>query len=473
MEIAEEDTHSFEGVPSEVRAAVAPPSMEDTKIYRSIIHFTVNKVELKLTAPWKTGKTSDSTASGFYIGDKRIITNSHVVNNAASVRLERNGKPGTFKGIVLFISPMCDLAIVTVENDAFWDGLECVEIDDEIPHLGEAVLAVGYPKVNKTVTVTRGVVSTVCLKDLSLLGMNPRLICIQIDAAINPGNSGGPVIGVDSKKLVGVAFSHLRNAQLMCFIISVPVLRMFLKEFERSNAKICISNASNVSSCKNSEGVNPNDSSSSSDSGMKTVSRTKVTNYGCLPEVGFYCDELKNVSMRKHFFGDKFQMDDFFGCVIMCVREFTPVSDVLKVDDVLLAVDGHPVSENGEFHFRNHEWLHFDWLISKKEFGSTVELKILRKKEDSPHEVNELVVQVPIKRVNHLIPKILGVDFEPYWIILGGLVFVKLSVPLIVQLGKDGETLKRYSTTVMNHEDEDIIIVVDVLSHFVNNSYRK
>ena len=64
-------------------------------IYRSIIHFTVNKVELKLTAPWKTGKSWDSTGTGFYIGNKLIITNSHVVHHAASIRLERNGKPGT------------------------------------------------------------------------------------------------------------------------------------------------------------------------------------------------------------------------------------------------------------------------------------------------------------------------------------------------------------------------------------------
>ena len=460
-----------EEAPTVAPAAVPPSSLADTKIYRSIVHFTVNKVELKLTAPWKTGKTSDSTATGFYIGNKRIVTNCHVVNNAASVRLERNGKPGTFKGIVLFISPMCDLAIVTVENDSFWDGLEYVEVDDEIPHLGEAVLAVGYPKGNKTVTVTRGVVSTVCLKDLSLLGMNPRLVCIQIDAAINPGNSGGPVIGVDSKKLVGVAFSHLRNAQLMCFIISAPVLRMFMSEYERVTIQNSFTRSIASNSVENEEGedsMKSNDNSSSS-----SRNNTRVTNYGCLPEVGFYCDELKNVSLRKRFFGSKFHVDDFFGCLIMCVREFTPVTDVLKVDDVLLAVDGHPVSENGEVHFRNHEWLHFDWLISKKEFGSTVQFKILRKNEDAPNEIRELTVEVPIKRVKHLIPKILGVDFEPYWVVLGGLVFVKVSVPLIVQLGKDGDILKKYSSSVMKYEDEDIIVVVDVLSHFVNNSYRK
>ena len=112
-------------------------------------------------------------------------------------------------------------------------------------------------------------------------------------------------------------------------------------------------------------------------------------------------------------------------------------------------------------------------MISKKEFGSNVQFKILRNKEGSSNEVKELTVEVPINPVRHLIPKILGVDFEPYWVVLGGLVFVKVSVPLIVQLGKDGETIRKYASTVMKYEDEDIIVVVDVLSHFVNNSYRK
>ena len=80
---------------------------------------------------------------------------------------------------------MCDLAIVTVHNDSFWDDLPQVEFEDDVPYLGDAVLAVGYPRGNKTVTVTRGIVSTICLKDLSLCGMNPRLMCIQIGSFSN------------------------------------------------------------------------------------------------------------------------------------------------------------------------------------------------------------------------------------------------------------------------------------------------
>lgn len=110
-----------------------------------------------LTLQWDTG---------FFIGNKKILTNHHVISDATSIRLERNGQPGkslpiifpqiciilfnsttrpsgNFAGTVLFKSELCDLALVTVDNDSFWNKLPQIEFDDNIPRLGDSVLAVG------------------------------------------------------------------------------------------------------------------------------------------------------------------------------------------------------------------------------------------------------------------------------------------------------------------------------------------
>ena len=343
---------------------------------------------MKLSSPWKTGSPKESTGTGFYIGKNRIVTNCHVVKHATSIRLERNGKPGTFKGIVIFKSELCDLALVTVENDSFWEDLPHVDFEEHVPNLGDAVIAVGYPLGNKTVTVTRGIVSTICLKDLTLLHMNPRLMCIQIDAAINPGNSGGPVISIESRKAVGVAFSHRNGAQLMSFIISIPVLRMFIEAYEQRDA------TANISSL----------------------------NLGLLPDIGVYIDELKNVSLRKKLFGKLYRDDFFYGCLVTSVEKYCPSTDTIRVGDVILEVDELPVSENGEVHFRNHEWLPLDWLITKKKFGEILKVKILRPgsgckdnyktgiddAEPLLRSVEEIEVAVPIAKMRHLVPKMLG-----------------------------------------------------------------
>ena len=264
-----------------------------------------------------------------------------------------------------------------------------------MPNLGDAVIAVGYPLGNKTVTVTRGIVSTICLKDLTLLHMNPRLMCIQIDAAINPGNSGGPVISIESRKAVGVAFSHRNGAQLMSFIISIPVLRMFIEAYDEQRDA-----AANISSL----------------------------NLGCLPDIGVCIDELKNASLRKKLFGKLYRDDFFYGCLVTSVEKYCPSTDTIRVGDVILEIDELPVSENGEVHFRNHEWLPLDWLITKKKFGKILKVKLLRagsgckdKNNDNDNDktgiddaepllksVEEIEVAVPITKMRHLVPKILG-----------------------------------------------------------------
>ena len=69
--------------------------------FGAVIHFTNHSVAPLCLKPWKVGDPQSSTGTGFYIGDKTIITNSHVVHNHTSLRLERHGQPGNFTGRLL------------------------------------------------------------------------------------------------------------------------------------------------------------------------------------------------------------------------------------------------------------------------------------------------------------------------------------------------------------------------------------
>ena len=231
--------------------------------FGSVIHFTNHSVQPMLMKPWKVGDPQTSTGTGFYLGDRLIITNSHVIHNNTSIRLERHGQPGNFAGKLLCESELCDLALLTVEDETFWEGVPAVELQAVVPSLDDTVIAVGYPLGAKSVTVTRGVVSNVMTKDLSLHDRNPPQLCVQIDAAINPGNSGGPVFNVDTCKVVGVAFAGNDKAEGHGFIIPVPVMRLF----------------------------------------MDTFKRTGNANFGLLPELGIGTDDLVNPMMRKSCFG--------------------------------------------------------------------------------------------------------------------------------------------------------------------------
>eukprot|EP01045_Picozoa_sp_COSAG04_P005711 COSAG04_NODE_268_length_18517_cov_9.260940_12_plen_328_part_00 len=194
-------------------------SLDESIPFGAVIHFTNHAVSPLLLKPWKVADPQASTGTGFYIGEKRIITNSHVIHHSTSIRLERHGQPGNFAGRVLCESVLCDLALLTVDDETFWEGLPSVRLQDAVPSLDDTVVAVGYPLGAKSVTVTRGVVSNVALEDLSLQQQNPPQLRVQIDAAINPGNSGGPVFNVDTGAVVGVAFAGRNEAEGHGYII--------------------------------------------------------------------------------------------------------------------------------------------------------------------------------------------------------------------------------------------------------------
>ncbi len=74
-------------------------SADDEKIpWGAVIHFQVTSVSTSLKNPWKTLSPQRWHGTGFYIGNRRIITNHHVIDDATSIRLERNGQPGNFPG---------------------------------------------------------------------------------------------------------------------------------------------------------------------------------------------------------------------------------------------------------------------------------------------------------------------------------------------------------------------------------------
>ena len=76
---------------------------------------------------------------------QRIVTNAHVVADHTFVLVRKHGSPTKYKAEVQAIGHECDLALLTVESEEFWDGMGFLELGD-VPCLQEAVAVVGYPQ---------------------------------------------------------------------------------------------------------------------------------------------------------------------------------------------------------------------------------------------------------------------------------------------------------------------------------------
>ncbi len=168
-----------------------------------------------------------AVGSGFFISsDGYIVTNNHVVRNAARVRIKTNdGK--TWEAKVIGTDPKTDLALLKV--DAPGVKFPFVEFAEKEPRVGDWVVAVGNP-FGFGGTVTTGIISARGRQ----IGAGPYDDFLQIDAPINKGNSGGPAFNLQGK-VVGVntaIFSPSGGSVGIGFAIPASVAREIIMDLK-------------------------------------------------------------------------------------------------------------------------------------------------------------------------------------------------------------------------------------------------
>jgi serine protease Do len=137
----------------------------------------------------------ESLGSGFLISrDGYIVTNQHVVDNAAEILVTMtDGRH--FNAEVVGEDRLTDIALLKISGSGF-PYLELGHSDDLL--VGEWVIAVGNPfglfQLNDQPTVTVGVISAIDRDWGRTEDGRLYLDMIQTDAAINHGNSGGPLV---------------------------------------------------------------------------------------------------------------------------------------------------------------------------------------------------------------------------------------------------------------------------------------
>ncbi|KAF7809555.1 protease Do-like 10, mitochondrial [Senna tora] len=328
--------------------------------------------------PWQNKSQRETMGSGFVIPGKKILTNAHVVADHSFVLVRKHGSSTKYRAEVKFVGHECDLAILIIESEEFWDGMNALELGD-IPFLQEAVAVVGYPQGGDNISVTKGVVSRV--EPTQYAHGASQLLAIQIDAAINPGNSGGPAIM--GNKVAGVAFQNLSGAENIGYIIPVPVIKHFISGVEEKGK------------------------------------------YVGFCSLGLSCQPTENVHLRNHFH----MQPDMTGVLVSKINPLSDAYKVLKKDDVILTFDGVPIANDGTVPFRNRERITFDHLVSMKKPNEKAVVKVLRDGEE--HEFS--IILRPLKP---LVP-VHQFDKLPSYYIFAGLVFVPLTQPFLHEFGED------------------------------------
>jgi serine protease DegS len=159
---------------------------------------------------------SDGLGSGVIVdADGHIITNQHVIQNSAQIRVQLADGRETAAQVV-GRDPDTDLAVLRI---ALPD-LPVMQLgrSDRVA-VGDVVLAIGNP-LGLSQTVTAGIVSATGRADLGVATFEDF---IQTDAAINDGNSGGALVNT-SGELIGINTAVLgRNLDAEGISVAIPV----------------------------------------------------------------------------------------------------------------------------------------------------------------------------------------------------------------------------------------------------------
>ena len=181
--------------------------------------------------PFTLPEFGGGLGSGFiFASDGQILTNAHVVSRARRIQVTlADGR--TFYAGLVGSDPEVDVAILRIGAEH----LPVAELGRVPLRVGQLVLAVGNP-YGLNWTVTAGVVSALG-RTLDIPGSRKMTNLIQTDTSINPGNSGGPL--VDSLgRVVGITTAMMPMAHGLGFSVPLDTVKgVIAKVNQRREAK--------------------------------------------------------------------------------------------------------------------------------------------------------------------------------------------------------------------------------------------
>lgn len=170
---------------------------------------------------------SSWSGTGFAIGNKYVVTNFHVVEDATTilVNVSRNNVSRQYSAEVVATDKVNDIAVIKV-SDSDFKGFGAIPygVTTRVADVGEDVFVLGWPLgilLGDEVKLTTGVVN-------SRTGMIGWENCYQIQAPITSGNSGGPVF--DNKgNVIGIVVGGLNKELNLAENVGYAIKTAYLK----------------------------------------------------------------------------------------------------------------------------------------------------------------------------------------------------------------------------------------------------
>jgi len=356
--------------------------------------------------PWNSSMRS-STGSGAIIDGGYILTNAHVVANQSFIEVQRYGQRKRYIAKVYAVSHQADLALLKVEDKAFFEGVKPLSFGS-LPKVEQKIVVYGYPMGGSTLSATIGVVSRI--EHHTYAHSGESFLAVQVDAAVNPGNSGGPALS--DGKIVGVVMQMISKSQNIGYLVPVNMVKHFIEDM-------------------------------------------KDGKYDGFADLGLGTQKLENPAIRRYYGLD----ENVSGKLIVKVVHNSPFAGALQESDILTAVDGHNVENDGTVEFRKHEFTHYQHFIDAYQMGEKVKLDIIR-------DGKNMQVEADLKYTadDMYLVKTTRYDTMPSYFVYGGYVFSPLTRNLIVSTNRNRLALSYLAGKWQEEDKSEVVVLLKVLA---------
>ena len=381
-------------------------TLEDDMTKQAIVKIYVTAQIPNYKSPWSSSMRS-STGSGAIIEGGYILTNAHVVANQSFIEVQRYGERKRYIAKVYAVSHQSDLALLKVEEDVFFKGVTPLTFG-VLPEVEQKIVVYGYPMGGATLSATIGVVSRVEHHVYAHSG--EVFLAVQVDAAVNPGNSGGPALS--DGRIVGVVMQGIPKSQNIGYLVPVNIVKHFIDDM-------------------------------------------KDGHYDGIADIGLGTQKLENPTMKRYYGLDK----NVTGKLINRVIDNSTLSGILKRGDILTAVDGHSIEDDGTVEFRKHEYTHFHYFIDAYQMGDEVGLDIIRDKK--PMHVKALLKYTAD---DMYLVKTMRYDVMPTYFVYGSYIFSPLTRNLIASSRRNRLKLSGLASQWQDHNQSEVVVLLKVLA---------
>ncbi|MCP4137707.1 MAG: serine protease [bacterium] len=393
-----------------------------------VVRISITSQHYDYYSPWKKGAIRKNTISGTILKNNMILIKAWPLTDHLLIEALKYGSTRRYPARVIVKDYNSGLALLTVEDKSFFEGLKPVSLAARERLIGKKAVVVKWDMSGGLKEYAAEAYKSSMEKPVTAY-YEPfyRVLVHHMTTGIDYGGNGEPVFIGDRLTGIAIGFNENKRTIRVC---GVEALQRMLIDM-------------------------------------------KGKQYGGVP---FFLARLQPLKSDKN-------LREFLGMTAeesgILVSEIAPLSSgagMLRTGDVILSMGGVNVDDSGMYHSPQYGRLSYHGLLYLDHFvGDIIKMKIIRQKKRK--DVLIKLEPVPVERF--VVPQ-QNFDTPPEYYIFGGLILQEMTRGYVNLWGADWESkankrfLMYYKNALMKSQpgQKRIVILNRILPAAVNSGYQ-